>query len=152
MLYKSWKTKLVRSKEEFVCIIHNKMDHSQIAKQKLEVKNKMMTGLGQLPITLTWMIVHRHGDEAYAQYSNELWPNNLNFTIGLILCLWRTLEKELVRDSQKLFEEEFSDWIFFTINVRELLTHENIEGPRTICWCKTFAMKIVASNGQLCEK
>jgi hypothetical protein len=87
VLYKSWKIELVRSKEEFVCVIHNKVDHSKIVKPRLEVKNKMMTRLGQLPITLIGMIVHGHGDEAYAQYSNELWLNNLNFTIGSVLCL-----------------------------------------------------------------
>jgi hypothetical protein len=33
------------------------------------------------------MIVHGHGDEAFDQYSNELWPNDLNFIIGYILRL-----------------------------------------------------------------
>jgi hypothetical protein len=37
----------------------------------------------------------------------------------------------------------------FTLDVREVLMCEGIESPKTICWCKTFAMKIVASNGQL---
>jgi hypothetical protein len=42
----------------------------------------MICGLGQLPITLMGMIAHGHGDERYPQYSNELWPNDRNFTIG----------------------------------------------------------------------
>jgi len=42
----------------------------------------MICGLGQLPITLTGMIAHGHDDDRYAQYSNELWPNDPNFTIG----------------------------------------------------------------------
>jgi len=33
----------------------------------------MVVGLSQLLITLTRMSVHGHGDEAFAQYSNELW-------------------------------------------------------------------------------
>ncbi len=70
-----------------MCIIHNKKDHSKITKPKFEVKNKMMIGLGQLLVTLIGMIVHGHEDETYVQYSNELWPNNLNFTIGSLLCL-----------------------------------------------------------------
>jgi hypothetical protein len=52
----------------------------------------MISGLGQLPITLTGMIVHGHGDEKYAQYFNELWPKDPNFTIGSLLWLLRTLE------------------------------------------------------------
>jgi hypothetical protein len=35
--------------------------------------NKMICGLGQLPITLIGMIAHGHGNEKYVQYSIELW-------------------------------------------------------------------------------
>ncbi len=48
----------------------------------------MICGLGQSPIMLTGMIAHGHGDEIYAQYSNELWPNDANFTIGSLLQLF----------------------------------------------------------------
>jgi hypothetical protein len=68
-----------------LCIIHDKMDHSKTALPRLQVKNKMVVGLGQLPITLTEMITHGHGDDAFSQYSNELWPNDPNFTIGSLL-------------------------------------------------------------------
>jgi hypothetical protein len=63
------------------------------------VKNKMVFDLGQLLVTLIGMITHGHGDEAFAQYSNELWPNDRNFTIGLFLCLFHSFEKELVKES-----------------------------------------------------
>jgi len=46
------------------------MDHAKIALPRLQV-NKMISRLGQLPITLMGMIVHYHGDERYAQYFNE---------------------------------------------------------------------------------
>jgi len=75
------------------------MDHSKIAIPRLEVKNKMMARLGQLLVTLIGMKVHGHGDEAYVQYANELWPNDLNFTIGLLLWPLRTLEKERIHES-----------------------------------------------------
>jgi hypothetical protein len=64
----------------------------------------MICGLGQLPITLIGMIVHGHGNEKYAQYSNELWLNDLNFTIGSLFQLLRTLEKTLTCESKMLFE------------------------------------------------
>ncbi len=65
--YHSWKVESIPSKEEFLCIIHNKMDHSKIVLPRLQVKNKMVeVGLSQLPITLIGMIVHGHGDEAFA--------------------------------------------------------------------------------------
>jgi hypothetical protein len=50
----------------------------------------MVVGLGQLPIMLIGMIVHGHSDEVFAQCSNELWPNDLSFTIGFVYYeLWR---------------------------------------------------------------
>jgi len=50
------------------------------------------------------MIAHGHKDETLAQYLNELWSKDPNFTIGSLLCLFRTLEKECVRESMVLFE------------------------------------------------
>ncbi len=51
------------------------------------MKNKMVVGFDQLPITLVGMIAHGHDDEAFVQYSNESWPNDLNFTTRYLLCL-----------------------------------------------------------------
>jgi hypothetical protein len=61
------------------------MDHAKIALPRLHVVKKMICRLGQLPITLTNMIAHGHGGERFAQYSNEMWPNDCNFTIGSLL-------------------------------------------------------------------
>jgi len=82
-LYHTWKSKPVQSKDEFLCVIHDKMDHAKTTLPRLQVVNKMICGLGQLPIMLIGMIVH--GDDRYVQYSNELWPNDLDFTIGSLL-------------------------------------------------------------------
>jgi hypothetical protein len=57
-------------------------------------------------MTLIGMIAHGHGDEAFVQYSNELWPNDPNFMIWLLLHLFRNLEKEPIRESLILFEFE----------------------------------------------
>jgi len=42
------------------------MDHAKTAFPRLQVYNKMIFGLGQLPITLMGMIMHGHIDERYA--------------------------------------------------------------------------------------
>jgi len=39
------------------------MDHAKIVFPRLQVCNKMIYGLGQLPMTLIGMITHGHGDE-----------------------------------------------------------------------------------------
>jgi len=86
-LFHTWKKELVRLKDEFLCIIRDKIDHAKIMFPRLQVCNKMIFSLGQLPITFMRMIMHGHGDEKYAQYFNELWPNDPNFTIGSLLWL-----------------------------------------------------------------
>jgi len=93
-LYHTWKTKSVQLKDEFLCIIHGKMDHTKTPLLRLQVYNKMISSFGKLPITLMGMIMHGHENERYAQYSNELWPNDPNFTIGSLLRFckcWRRL-------------------------------------------------------------
>jgi hypothetical protein len=55
------------------------------SKKQCNLPTPLTSGLKQLPTTLTSMIAHGHGDEKYAQYSNELWPNDPNFTIGSLL-------------------------------------------------------------------
>jgi hypothetical protein len=62
-LYHTWRTKSMRSKDEFLCIIHDKMDYAKTMFSRLQVCNKMTFGLGQSFVTLTGMIVHGHGDE-----------------------------------------------------------------------------------------
>ncbi len=76
-----------------MCVIHDKMDHARTVIPRFQVMKKMLFGIGQLPITLTGMRAHGHGDERYVQYSNELWLNDPNFTIGSLLHLFQTLEK-----------------------------------------------------------
>jgi hypothetical protein len=50
------------------------------------------------------MIAHRHEDEIYAQYFNELWPNDPNFIIGSLLQLLQTLEVAPISKSKLLFK------------------------------------------------
>jgi hypothetical protein len=82
------------------------MNHLKIVLLWLKVKNKMVSKLAWSLVMLTGMIVHGHGDEAFAQYFNELWPNDHNFTIWLLLGLFRSLENELVKESHVFFEFE----------------------------------------------
>ncbi len=63
-------------------------------------------------MTLIGMIAHGHGDEAFIQCFNELWPNDPNFTIRSLLHLFRNLENELIRESWVLFEFEPENTFF----------------------------------------
>jgi hypothetical protein len=72
----------------------------------------MVSRLGQLPITLIGMIAHGHGDKAFIQYFNELWPNDPNFSIKSLLCMFCSLEKEPIRESWVLFKFELQNTFF----------------------------------------
>jgi hypothetical protein len=61
----------VHSKDEFPCVIHDKTNHVKSTLLRLQVANKMICGLGQLPIMLTSMIAHGHGDERYVENSSS---------------------------------------------------------------------------------
>jgi hypothetical protein len=53
----------------------------------------MIFGLGKLTITLINMIAHGHGNERYAQYDYDLWPNDPNSIVGSLLHLFQTWKK-----------------------------------------------------------
>jgi len=78
---------------KFLCVIHDKMDHSKIILPQLQMKNKMVSKLGQSLVTLIGMIVHGHEDKTFTRYSNELWLNDPNFMIKSLLGLFHSLEK-----------------------------------------------------------
>ncbi len=102
--------------------------------------------LGQLPITLTGAIAHGHGDERYAQYCNELWPNNPKFTIGSLQWLLQTLEVALVLEWNYCLNTPCR---IHSLHVccKGIVLHTWITHLISNCWCETFAKKFVASNG-----
>ncbi len=42
-LYHTWRTEFVQSKEDFLCVIHDKINHFKIALPRLQMKNKMVS-------------------------------------------------------------------------------------------------------------
>jgi hypothetical protein len=103
-------------------------------------------GLAKSLITLMGLIVHDHGDEKYAQYSNEIWPNDPNFTIGSLLWLLWTLEKVPTCESKMLFEHPPQNALFACLLqgksycITKLKTPNEGVGPKLLPNC-------FASNG-----
>jgi hypothetical protein len=58
-------------RDEFLCIIHDKMDHVKTILPRFLMVNKMIFGLGKLPINFINMISHGHGNEICVHYVNE---------------------------------------------------------------------------------
>lgn len=78
--------------EQLLCIMHDKVDHSKTASPCFATKNKAVDGLMKLPISVTGMLAHGHGDKKYAHYALDLYPADSNQTIGSIAKLLRDLE------------------------------------------------------------
>ena len=62
--------------------MHDKMDHAKMACPVFFHKSKETDGLVKLPISVTGMIAHGHGDICYAHYGLDIFPHDSNYTIG----------------------------------------------------------------------
>ena len=74
---------------ECVTIMHDKMDHSKTASPVLSHKTKHLDGLMKLPIYVTGMLTHGHGDVRYAHYGFDIYPHDVNYTVGSFARLLR---------------------------------------------------------------
>ena len=78
------------------------MDTAKTALPRMRVTTKATQGLGQLPMNVTSMVSHGHGDGAYAHYSPHCWLGDSNATISSLARLFRRLEGPSVRESGAL--------------------------------------------------
>jgi hypothetical protein len=77
-------------------IIHDKMDHSKTVCPHFFHKNKAVDSFMKLPVAVTGMIVHGHGDVRYVHYGLDIYPSDSNHTVGSIAKLLRDLESPLM--------------------------------------------------------
>lgn len=89
--------------DECVTIMHDKMDHSKTASPVLSHKTKHLDGLMKLPISVTGMLAHGHGDVRYAHYGLDIYPHDVNYTVGSFARLLRDLERIPKSSSRELF-------------------------------------------------
>ena len=88
---------------ECLTVMHDKMDHAKIATCVFSYKSKDLDGLVKLPLSVTHMIAHGHGDVRFAHYGLDLFPHDSNYTIGSIAKLLRDLELPPKSSSRELF-------------------------------------------------
>ena len=89
--------------EKMLTIIHDKMDHSKTASPHFSHKSKATDSFMKLPVAVTGMIAHGHGDIRYAHYGLDIFPTDSNHTIGSIAKLLRDLENPPKNSSRQLF-------------------------------------------------
>ena len=84
-------------------IIHDKLNHSKTSFPHFSHKSKHMDSFMKLPISVTGMIAHSHGDVRYAYYGLDIFPTDSNHTMGSIAKLLRDLELPSKYSSRELF-------------------------------------------------
>ena len=88
---------------ECLTVMHDKMDHAKTASPVFSHKSKDLDGLVKLPLSVTGMIAHGHGDVRYAHYGLDLFPHDSNYTIGSMAKMLRDLELPPKSSSRELF-------------------------------------------------
>ncbi len=111
-LYYGNRTMSEKYPDKVVTIIHDKMDHSKTASPHFSHKNKAVDSFMKLPIAVTGMIAHGHGDIKYAHYGLDIFPGDSNHTVGSIAKLLRDLESPPKYSSRELFTKGRSSPLF----------------------------------------
>jgi hypothetical protein len=101
--------------EKVLTIIHDKMDHSKTASPHFSHKNKSTESFMKLPVSVTGMIVHGHGDIRYAHYALDLYPANSNHTVDSIAKVLRDLEDVPKFVSREIFPNSHASPLFDAI-------------------------------------
>ena len=101
--------------EECVTIMHDKMDHAKTVSLVFSHKNKELDGLTKLPVSVTGMIAHGHGNVRYAHYGLDVFPHDLNYTVGTMAKLLRDLEDPPKLSLRELFVGAGSTALFRSI-------------------------------------
>lgn len=90
--------------DECVTIMHDKMDHSKTALPVLSHKTKHLDGLMKLPVSVTGILAHGHGDVCYAHYGLDMYPHDVNYTVDSFPRLLRDFEQPPKSSSRQLFQ------------------------------------------------
>ena len=116
-LYYANRFLLEKEPRKCVTIIQDKMDHSKTSSPHFSHKSKHMDSFMKLPIYVTGMIAHGHGDIRYAHYGLDIFPTDSNHTVGSIAKLLRDLELPPKYSSRELFSRSSSTPLFTALLV-----------------------------------
>jgi hypothetical protein len=102
-LYYGNRYRSINFPDDCVTIMHDKMDHAKTASPVLSHKPKHLDGLMRLPVAVTGIMAHGHGDVRYAHYGLDFYSHDVNYTVGSFAKVLRDLELPPKSSSQELF-------------------------------------------------
>ena len=89
----AWRTYSKLYPDKYLCIIHDKMDQKKTCIPRVNPIPKSLNQIMPLPISLTGMLTHGHGQNAYGHFALGFWPADPNFTIGSLSKCFQNLER-----------------------------------------------------------
>ena len=92
-VYYAWRTYSELYPTKYQCIIHDKMDQKKTCIPRVNPIAKSLNQVIPLPMSLTGMLTHGHGQNAYGHFALGFWPSDPNFTIGSLSKCFRNLER-----------------------------------------------------------
>jgi hypothetical protein len=97
---------------ECVTIMHDKMDHAKIVFPVFSHKTKQLDGLMKLPVSITSILAHGHGNVCYAHYGLDIFAHDSIYTVGSFTKLLQDLERPPMSTSCHLFDGSRSSPLF----------------------------------------
>jgi hypothetical protein len=91
------------------------MDHAKTASPVFSYRTKQLDGLMKLPVSVTSMLAHGHGDVRYAHYGLDIFVHNTNYTVGSFAKLLQDLERPPKSSLRRLFDGSRSSPLFETM-------------------------------------
>ena len=129
--YRCMRALSIEHPREVLTIIHDKMDHGKTASPCFASKNKDTDMFTKLPLSVTGMMAHGHGDERYAHYALDMYPEDCNHTIGSFARLLRDLEESPMSSSRRLFQDDGRSPLYRVILHGSEICLEGLRAPPT---------------------
>ena len=82
--------------QQSICVfIHDKMDQKKTCIPQVNPIPKSLSQAMSLSISLTRMLTHGHGQNAYGHFALGFWLGDPNFTIGSLSKCFQNLERPI---------------------------------------------------------
>jgi hypothetical protein len=105
------------------------MDHLKTACPHFFHKNKAVDSFMKLPVVVTGMIAHGHGDVRYAHYALNIYPSNSIHTVGSIAKLLRDLESLPMYSTRQMFVGGGSSPLFQALFIGAAMCEGSLPPP-----------------------
>jgi hypothetical protein len=92
--------------------MHDKMDHAKTTSPVFSHKTKQVDGLMKLPVSVTSILAHGHGDNRYAHYGLDIFAHDSNYTVGSFAKRLRDLKRPPKSSFRQLFDGARLSFLF----------------------------------------